>query len=268
LQDEKLFTCKRPDMKKKLTIILFIVLLFALSRIGYSQIINLGSAANYAIYSTRGAVSNSGTVFKTRVTGNVGTSSDLTLPGFGNIDGKLTTVSNLVANTQLNIDVLAAYSALNTAIPTFFPASALGNGQILVPGVYSISTPIVVQADSKKMMQLKSIYFDFDKSNIRKDATISLDDIVEIMNENPNMEVNLSSYTDCRGSEVYNQYLSDLRAQESVSYIQQRISKPLRISGKGFGELNPLNKCECQDNVISSCPKRNISKIVARSLLW
>jgi outer membrane protein OmpA-like peptidoglycan-associated protein len=115
------------------------------------------------------------------------------------------------------------------------------------------STPIVVEADSKKMMQLKSIYFDFDKSNIRKDATISLDDIVEIMNENPNMEVNLRSYTDCRGSEVYNQYLSDLRAQESVSYIQQRISKPLRISGKGFGELNPLNKCECQDHIVSPC---------------
>lgn len=114
-------------------------------------------------------------------------------------------------------------------------------------------TPIVVQAESKKMMQLNSIYFDFDKSNIRKDATISLDDIVEIMNENPNMEVNLSSYTDCRGSEVYNQYLSDMRAQESVSYIQQRISKPLRISGKGFGETNPLNKCECQDHIVSPC---------------
>ena len=74
-------------MKKKLTLILVLFLLATLPKISYSQIINLGSAANYAIYSTGGAVTNSGTIFTTRVTGNVGTSSDPTLPGFGNIDG-------------------------------------------------------------------------------------------------------------------------------------------------------------------------------------
>ena len=74
-------------MKKKLTLILVLFLLATLPKISYSQIINLGSAANYAIYSTGGAVTNSGTIFKTRVTGNVGTSSDPTVPGFGNIDG-------------------------------------------------------------------------------------------------------------------------------------------------------------------------------------
>jgi outer membrane protein OmpA-like peptidoglycan-associated protein len=115
------------------------------------------------------------------------------------------------------------------------------------------STPIVVQVDSEKLVLLNSIFFDFDMFNIRKDASVSLDEIVKIMNNYPNMEVNLRSYTDCRGSEVYNQYLSDMRAQESVSYIQQRISKPLRISGKGFGESKPLNKCECQDHIVSQC---------------
>ncbi|MFM1946887.1 MAG: hypothetical protein RL207_1170 [Bacteroidota bacterium] len=131
-------------MKKTLTLILTLFFLATLPKISYSQIINLGTAANYAIYSTGGAVTNSGTIFKTRVTGNVGTSSDPTLPGFGNIDGQLTTVSNLTANTQLNSDLLAAYNDLNTAIPTFFPASLLGNGQTLIPGVYSISVPSVL----------------------------------------------------------------------------------------------------------------------------
>ena len=131
-------------MKKKLSLFLLIVLLLTLPSISHTQIINLGTAANYAIYSTGGAVSNSGTIFKTRVTGNVGTSSDPTLPGFGNIDGKLTTVSNLTENTLLNSDLLTAYNDLNTAIPTFFPAPLLGNGQILVPGVYSITAPSVL----------------------------------------------------------------------------------------------------------------------------
>lgn len=134
-------------MKKKLTLILSLFFLAALPKISYTQIIHLGTAADYAIYSTGGAVTNSGAIFKTRVTGNVGTSSDPTLPGFGNIDGKLTMVSNLSANTQLNSDLLAAYNELNSAIATFFPAPSLGNGQILVPGVYSISAPSVLDLE-------------------------------------------------------------------------------------------------------------------------
>ena len=124
-----------------------LVFLLTLAPLSFSQTINLNSAASYAIYSTGGAVTNSGTIYKTRVTGNVGTSSDPTLPGFGNIDGKLTTVSNGSANLQLNTDVLSAYSALNTATPSFFPAPTLGSGQILVPGVYAISAPSVLSLD-------------------------------------------------------------------------------------------------------------------------
>lgn len=113
--------------------------------------------------------------------------------------------------------------------------------------------PIVVNADLGKMLPLNPIYFDFDMSTIRKDASVILDEIVKILNEHPNMEVSLRSYTDCRGSEVYNQYLSDLRAAASVDYIQQRISKPFRISAKGYGESNPLNTCTCLDEVTSNC---------------
>ena len=144
MQDEKNFTCKRIDMNIKLAVALLMATSLLLPKSNHAQIIDLGSASTYALYSTGGAVTNAGTIFKTRITGNVGTSSDPTLPGFGNIDGKLTTVSNLSANTQLNLDLLSAYNALNTAIPTFFPAPLLGNGQTLVAGVYSISAPTVL----------------------------------------------------------------------------------------------------------------------------
>jgi gliding motility-associated-like protein len=115
-----------------------------LSFFGNTQVVSLGSSASYALYSTGGAVSNGGTVFKTRITGDVGSASDPTLPGFGNIDGKLTTVSNLTTNTLINLDVLAVYANLNTAVSTFFPAPLLGNGQVLLPGVYSITAPSVL----------------------------------------------------------------------------------------------------------------------------
>lgn len=131
-------------MKKKLHFYFLIILLFLLPGVANSQTINLGTSASYALYSTGGAVTNGGTVFKTRVTGNIGTSSDPTLPGFGNIDGVLTTVSNLVTNTQVNLDILSAYTDLSNAIPPFFPAPLLGNGQTLVPGVYDIAGPTVL----------------------------------------------------------------------------------------------------------------------------
>ena len=115
-----------------------------LSLFGNAQVVSLGLSASYGLYSTGGAVSNGGTVFKTRITGDVGSASDPTLPGFGNIDGKLTTVSNLTTNTLINLDVLAVYANLNTAVSTFFPAPLLGNGQVLLPGVYSIAAPSVL----------------------------------------------------------------------------------------------------------------------------
>ncbi len=98
LQYSNIAFLKRIDMKIKAIQIQLLVFLLSLAPLSFSQTINLNSAASYAIYSTGGAVTNSGTIYKTRVTGNVGTSSDPTLPGFGNIDGKLTNVSNLAAN--------------------------------------------------------------------------------------------------------------------------------------------------------------------------
>jgi gliding motility-associated-like protein len=147
LHRENTFTDKYIEMKKKLHFSFLILMLFLLSGVGFAQTVNLGSAASYALYSTGGAVTNGGTIFKTRITGDVGTSSDPTLPGFGNIDGNITDVSDLLLNTQLDLDVLSAYNDLSIAIPTFFPAPLLGNGQILVPGVYDIAGPTVLNLE-------------------------------------------------------------------------------------------------------------------------
>jgi outer membrane protein OmpA-like peptidoglycan-associated protein len=114
---------------------------------------------------------------------------------------------------------------------------------------------IEVNADLGKIIKLNPIYFDYDMFNIREDAAIELDKIVKTMNKYPTMEVSLKAYTDCRGPDDYNQYLSDKRATASAEYIQARITNPSRIAGKGFGETNSLNDCVCEDNVMSDCPK-------------
>lgn len=100
---------------------------------------------------------------------------------------------------------------------------------------------------------IKNIYFDLDKYNIRPDAKKELDKIVQIMNEYPEMIIELTSHTDCRQSEEYNDQLSENRAIASANYIKARISNPSRISGKGYGESRLVNDCGCEPTNTSSC---------------
>ncbi|WP_317194052.1 OmpA family protein [Luteirhabdus pelagi] len=90
---------------------------------------------------------------------------------------------------------------------------------------------------------LNPIYFEFDKSNIRPQAAFELDKLVTLMEKYPDMKIKVESHTDIRGSDRYNQNLSERRAQSTVQYvISKGISKD-RISGEGFGEQRPINTC-------------------------
>jgi outer membrane protein OmpA-like peptidoglycan-associated protein/tetratricopeptide (TPR) repeat protein len=107
--------------------------------------------------------------------------------------------------------------------------------------------------DIGAVFKLNPIYFDLDKSDIRPDAAMELDKIVAIMNENPNLKIELGSHTDCRASRSYNQRLSQRRAKSSAAYIKERITDPSRINGKGYGESQLVNDCGCEGNVVSDC---------------
>ncbi|HNX07465.1 MAG TPA: OmpA family protein [Bacteroidales bacterium] len=110
-----------------------------------------------------------------------------------------------------------------------------------------------VGTDLAKIIQIKPIYFDLDKYNIRPDAAVELDKIVKIMNEYPTMVIELGSHTDCRQTYQYNERLSDNRAKSSAAYIQKRISNPERIYGKGYGETQLVNECECEGKKVVPC---------------
>jgi outer membrane protein OmpA-like peptidoglycan-associated protein len=109
-----------------------------------------------------------------------------------------------------------------------------------------------IGSDLAQSFGVKSIYFDFNKSSLRKDAIKELDKIIKIMNDNPSLHIEFGAHTDCSGPEVYNQYLSDMRAQSVETYIKARISNPDRIKGKGYGESEPAKKCSC-DVSVNSC---------------
>ncbi len=106
------------------------------------------------------------------------------------------------------------------------------------------------------LVDLKPIYFDLAKYNIRKDAAKELDKIVEIMNKNPEMEIELGAHTDCQSSEEYNLILSSNRAKASAMYIKERITKPERINGRGYGESRPIVKCDCEGTGKEKCSEK------------
>ncbi|MES2131872.1 MAG: ice-binding family protein [Bacteroidota bacterium] len=127
-------------MKKQLLSVLTATLLF-LPIIHFGQAPTLGAGANFVLFSTNGAVTNSGI---SHLTGNVGTNNGSST-GFGNVNGVMDDGDG--ASAQAAADILTAYNQLNSIVATNFPSSLLGNGQSLNAGVYSIGSAATLNLD-------------------------------------------------------------------------------------------------------------------------
>ena len=107
-------------------------LLFLIPGEIFGQAPTLGTAGGFVLFSSVGAVTNTGI---SHLTGNVGTNSGSST-GFGNVDGVMN--DNNLASSAASASLLIAYNQLDAAIPTDFPSSLLGNNDTLSPGIYSI----------------------------------------------------------------------------------------------------------------------------------
>ncbi|MFQ5334953.1 MAG: OmpA family protein, partial [Flavobacteriales bacterium] len=90
---------------------------------------------------------------------------------------------------------------------------------------------------------ISNIYYDYDSWEINEDAAHELDKLVLILLKNPQIGVELSSHTDSRASDDYNIDLSEKRAKAAVEYIVKKGITGKRISGKGYGETQLVNRC-------------------------
>jgi len=122
-------------MKLNLLFAATIVAAFSLSTTSYAQAPSLGAAGSFALFSSNGAVSNTGT---SHITGNVGTQNGSST-AFGNVDGVMHDQDGSSAAAQASL--LVAYNQLNSATPTATIAPLLGSGQSLNAGIYSVTAP-------------------------------------------------------------------------------------------------------------------------------
>ena len=110
-----------------------------------------------------------------------------------------------------------------------------------------------VGTDLFELLKLNPIYFDFDKSNIREDAQVELQKIIDYLKEYPSVSIDVQSHTDSRGKDTYNEALSSRRNSATKKWIMQKgnISKN-RVTGKGYGETQLVNHCsngvECSED--------------------
>ena len=103
--------------------------------------------------------------------------------------------------------------------------------------------PVQPGNDLAKTLGIKLIYFDLDKSNIRRDAAIELEKILDVMKQYPSMKIDVRSHTDSRATSGYNEKLSDRRVKSSIAWLLKNGISTDRLTGRGYGESLLVNDC-------------------------
>lgn len=93
----------------------------------------------------------------------------------------------------------------------------------------SITAPVLID----------NIFYDFDKATLRPESTVALDELIKLLNENPNVTIELSAHCDYRGPAAYNKLLSQRRAEAVVAYLTEHGIAADRLSPVGYGKEKP-----------------------------
>jgi outer membrane protein OmpA-like peptidoglycan-associated protein len=106
---------------------------------------------------------------------------------------------------------------------------------------------VLSRKSGSELINLGMVYYDFDLWNLRPEGKAELDKLVKYMKEHPDLTVELGSHTDSRGSDYYNEWLSERRSQSCVKYIRAGGIPTDKILAKGYGETKLVNKCSNTD---------------------
>lgn len=112
--------------------------------------------------------------------------------------------------------------------------------------------------DLAKLLQLSTIYFDFDKYNIRKDSEVEIEKVIAAMEKYPSLKLKVNSHTDSRGPAAYNLWLSQKRAESTINYMIKKGISSDRLESEGYGETKLIN--ECVDGIKCSPEKHDINR--------
>ncbi len=138
--------------------------------------------------------------------------------------------------------VRASKEEYETSEKSFGPVTKTGESKLDIELKRNIF-PVEVGTDLAKILDVSIIYFDLDKWNIRPDAAEDLEKIIAVMNQYPNMTIDIRSHTDSRQTHKYNELLSDRRAKSTLEFMVKNGINRNRLTAKGYGETQLVNNC-------------------------
>ncbi len=131
----------------------------------------------------------------------------------------------------------------------FFKGSTIFNTDNITP-LYEADVTLkarpaeIIVTEEKSYIKIDNIQFDYDSAKIKEISTITLNTVVETLNNNPEINIALNAHTDFRGNDAYNFKLSDRRAASAMQYLISKGISVDRLQSKGFGETQPLIDCD------------------------
>jgi outer membrane protein OmpA-like peptidoglycan-associated protein len=111
-------------------------------------------------------------------------------------------------------------------------------------------------------VKLNNIYYDFNKWNIRSDAKIELNRVYNFLTTITEVDIELRAHTDSRGSDIYNKWLSQKRAESAIKYLKELGVGDLRLTAVGLGETELLNRCLKCSKVEHQLNRRTEFKVI------
>ena len=178
--------------------------------------------------------------------------------GFGNLDiysseeenGSFGTAKNLGNSINSEFDDFA-YVLKDGEEEGYFASNRRGSDNLYIFSREEYTPPIVPievretnpETGAQQLRDVGNIYFEFDKSEILPEAEVTLNKVVAIMKEYPELKIEIGSHADARGSDSYNMDLSERRAASTLEYIVSQGIDRSRLTSQGYGESMPLNDC-------------------------
>ena len=154
--------------------------------------------------------------------GNDGTNQKLSVRG----DGSFT------AAIQPHVEYIflgTCKGYLNHVEQLSIDTSSVSREYVLQFPLASITAPVLI----------RNVFYEFDSASLTENSTEALDSLVALLNENPNVTIELSAHCDYRGNDQYNERLSQRRAESVVNYLIAHGIAADRLTPKGYGENRP-----------------------------
>lgn len=101
---------------------------------------------------------------------------------------------------------------------------------------YEVEFPL---ASITRPVLIENIFYEFDRADLTPASTQALDELIKLLNDNPNVTIELAAHCDYKGNDAYNERLSQRRAESVVRYLTEGGIAPDRLTAKGYGESKP-----------------------------